>query len=255
MGLDWTPEQQRRFARVQPRSGPDRAERLPVRRRQWPFTRSINDILPGWPTGGDLFDSETSLLASRSRGTILRMTETSATQITQTLVLPYLNHAVRMYEQKYASRGDIDAAMRFGCGYPRGPLTTLDDLGLDTVRDALAARYAETGDNLHKPADLLETLVAEGRTGKAAGVASTPTPTARPSPLTTRPRRPTTSRSSARRSARSAWSAPARWPRASSRSSPRAGYDVVFVGRGDEQGRRRDRRDHQGPGSLTRRRR
>jgi len=97
------------------------------------------------------------------------MTETSATQITQTLVLPYLNHAVRMYEQKYASRGDIDAAMRFGCGYPRGPLTTLDELGLDTVRDALAARYAETGDNLHKPADLLEALVAEGRTGKAAG--------------------------------------------------------------------------------------
>jgi 3-hydroxybutyryl-CoA dehydrogenase len=96
------------------------------------------------------------------------MTDTAAT-INQTLVLPYLNHAVRMYEQKYALRGDIDAAMRFGCGYPRGPLTTLDELGLDTVRDALAARYAETGDNLHKPADLLEALVAEGRTGKASG--------------------------------------------------------------------------------------
>ncbi len=95
------------------------------------------------------------------------MTETA--QITSTLVLPYLNHAVRMYEQKYASRGDIDAAMRFGCGYPRGPLTTLDELGLDVVRDQLAARYAETGDNLHKPADLLEALVAEGRTGKASG--------------------------------------------------------------------------------------
>ncbi len=95
------------------------------------------------------------------------MTENA--QIAQTLVLPYLNHAVRMYEQKYASRGDIDAAMRFGCGYPRGPLTTLDELGLDTVRDALAARFAETGDNLHKPADLLEELVAAGRTGKAAG--------------------------------------------------------------------------------------
>src|SRR4051812_21060369 len=97
------------------------------------------------------------------------MTDTSATQINETLVLPYLNHAVRMYEQKYASRGDIDAAMRFGCGYPRGPLTTLDDLGLDVVRDGLAARYAATGDNLHKPADLLEQLVAEGRTGKASG--------------------------------------------------------------------------------------
>jgi 3-hydroxybutyryl-CoA dehydrogenase len=92
------------------------------------------------------------------------MTQSQAEQITSTLVLPYLNHAVRMYEAGYASRADIDAAMRFGCGYPKGPLTTLDELGPATVRDQLAARYAETGDHLHQPADLLEKLVAEGRT-------------------------------------------------------------------------------------------
>jgi 3-hydroxybutyryl-CoA dehydrogenase len=97
------------------------------------------------------------------------MTQSQAEQITSTLVLPYLNHAVRMYEASYASRADIDAAMRFGCGYPKGPLTVLDELGLDTVRDQLAARFAETGDHLHEPADLLETLVAEGRTGVSAG--------------------------------------------------------------------------------------
>ena len=85
------------------------------------------------------------------------------------LVLPYLNHAVRMYESSYATRTDIDAAMRFGCGYPEGPLATLDRLGLDVVRDALADRYAETGDPLHQPADLLEKLVADGRTGITAG--------------------------------------------------------------------------------------
>jgi 3-hydroxybutyryl-CoA dehydrogenase len=92
------------------------------------------------------------------------MTQNQAEQITSTLVLPYLNHAVRMYEASYASRADIDAAMRFGCGYPKGPLTMLDELGLATVRDQLAERFARTGDNLHKPADLLEKLVAEGRT-------------------------------------------------------------------------------------------
>jgi 3-hydroxybutyryl-CoA dehydrogenase len=92
------------------------------------------------------------------------MTQSQAEQITSTLVLPYLNHAVRMYEASYASRADIDAAMRFGCGYPKGPLTMLDELGLATVRDQLAERFARTGDNLHKPADLLEKLVAEGRT-------------------------------------------------------------------------------------------
>jgi 3-hydroxybutyryl-CoA dehydrogenase len=92
------------------------------------------------------------------------MTEQTPAQIASTLLLPYLNHAVRMYEASYASRADIDAAMRFGCGYPKGPLTTLDELGLATVRDQLAARYAETGDDLHRPADLLERMVAEGRT-------------------------------------------------------------------------------------------
>ena len=95
--------------------------------------------------------------------------EQTASQIAHDLVYPYLNHAVRMYETSYATRADIDAAMRFGCGYPAGPLTALDTAALDVVRDALAARFAETGDNLHKPADLLEKLVADGRLGAASG--------------------------------------------------------------------------------------
>ncbi|MDT9595126.1 3-hydroxyacyl-CoA dehydrogenase NAD-binding domain-containing protein [Nocardioides zeae] len=97
------------------------------------------------------------------------MTSGTNEQISATLVYPYLNHAVRMYEQAYASRGDVDAGMRFGCGYPVGPLAALDEIGLDVVRDALAARYAQTGDPLHRPAELLERLVGEGRTGKASG--------------------------------------------------------------------------------------
>ncbi len=90
-------------------------------------------------------------------------------EIHDLLVLPYLNHAVRMYESDYASRADVDAAMRFGCGYPEGPLAVIDRLGVDVVRDRLAKRYAETGDHLHQPADLLEDMVGEGRTGVAAG--------------------------------------------------------------------------------------
>ncbi|MEZ0581123.1 3-hydroxyacyl-CoA dehydrogenase NAD-binding domain-containing protein [Nocardioides sp. MH1] len=85
-------------------------------------------------------------------------------QIFSTLVLPYLNHAVRMYEASYASSTDIDAGMRFGCGYPQGPLATIDQLGAAAVRDQLAARFAESGDHLHEPAELLEKLAAEGRT-------------------------------------------------------------------------------------------
>ena len=85
------------------------------------------------------------------------------------LVFPYLNHAVSMFEERYASREDLDNGMRFGCGLPKGPLTVIDELGVQTVRDALAARFAESGDPRHQPSAALDRLVEEGRTGKAAG--------------------------------------------------------------------------------------
>jgi len=99
------------------------------------------------------------------------MTDLTNEQISQTLVLPYLNHAVRMLEADYAPRAGIDNAMRFGCGYPAGPFAVIDEIGPEVVRDALAARFAETGDNLHKPADLLEKLVAGGSTFAEADAA------------------------------------------------------------------------------------
>jgi 3-hydroxybutyryl-CoA dehydrogenase len=97
------------------------------------------------------------------------------TQTFETLVFPYLNHAVRMLESGYATAVDIDNAMRFGCGYPTGPLATVDELGADVVRDALAARYARTRDHLHQPATLLEQVADRGgrfTDGSGAGAAA-----------------------------------------------------------------------------------
>ncbi len=85
------------------------------------------------------------------------------------LLLPYLNDAARMSEARYASNADIDAAMRFGCGHPTGPLALLDLIGLDTAVDALDALHARTGDHLHVPAPLLRQYVSAGRTGARAG--------------------------------------------------------------------------------------
>ena len=110
----------------------------------------------------------TPLLLIGNHGIMLPMTSASTEQISNTLVLPYLNHAITMYAEGYATHDDIDAAMRFGCGYPVGPLTMAAEIGLERVRDLLAERYAESGDDLHKPADLLERLVAEGATSLAA---------------------------------------------------------------------------------------
>jgi 3-hydroxybutyryl-CoA dehydrogenase len=85
------------------------------------------------------------------------------------LLFGYLNHAVTMYEAGYASRDDIDAAMRFGCGYPIGPLALLDKIGIDTAYDVLDALYATTGRRLHAPAPILKQMIAAGRTGEKTG--------------------------------------------------------------------------------------
>ena len=53
--------------------------------------------------------------------------------IANALLFGYLNHAVSMYENKYATREDLDAAMKFGCGLPMGPLALMDLIGLDTT--------------------------------------------------------------------------------------------------------------------------
>ncbi|MDP9234758.1 MAG: 3-hydroxyacyl-CoA dehydrogenase NAD-binding domain-containing protein, partial [Actinomycetota bacterium] len=52
--------------------------------------------------------------------------------IANVLLFPYLNEAVRMFEQGYATREDIDASMQLGCGHPLGPLSLLDLIGLDS---------------------------------------------------------------------------------------------------------------------------
>jgi len=57
--------------------------------------------------------------------------------VLETLLYPHLDDAVRMVEDNYATRDDVDTAMRLGCGYPRGPLTMLDEIGPKVVADAL----------------------------------------------------------------------------------------------------------------------
>ncbi|MEU7576910.1 3-hydroxybutyryl-CoA dehydrogenase [Streptomyces sp. NPDC041068] len=85
------------------------------------------------------------------------------------LLFGYLNQAAAMYEAKYASREDIDAAMKLGCGLPMGPLALLDLIGVDTARTVLDAMYAESRDRLHAPAPVLKQLSEAGLTGRKSG--------------------------------------------------------------------------------------
>ncbi|HET6654248.1 MAG TPA: 3-hydroxybutyryl-CoA dehydrogenase [Nocardioides sp.] len=89
--------------------------------------------------------------------------------IANALLFGYLNHAVSMFEGKYASREDIDAAMRFGCGYPMGPLALLDLIGLDTAYEILDTMYKQGRDRLHAPAPFLKQMVTAGLLGRKTG--------------------------------------------------------------------------------------
>jgi 3-hydroxybutyryl-CoA dehydrogenase len=89
--------------------------------------------------------------------------------IANALLFGYLNHAVSMYEGHYASREDIDAAMRFGCGYPMGPLALLDLIGLDTAYEILDTMYKQGRDRLHAPSPILKQMVTAGLLGRKTG--------------------------------------------------------------------------------------
>jgi 3-hydroxybutyryl-CoA dehydrogenase len=85
------------------------------------------------------------------------------------LLIPYLIAAVRMLENGQGSRDDIDTAMMLGCGYPMGPFTLLDYVGLDTTLWAAEAIYEEYKDPLYAPPPLLRRMVQSGMYGKKSG--------------------------------------------------------------------------------------
>jgi 3-hydroxybutyryl-CoA dehydrogenase len=89
--------------------------------------------------------------------------------IANTLLFGYLNHAASMFEQRFATREDIDAAMRYGCRYPMGPLALLDLIGLDTAYEILDTMYKQGRDRLHAPAPILKQLVTAGFLGRKTG--------------------------------------------------------------------------------------
>ncbi|HTI15599.1 MAG TPA: 3-hydroxybutyryl-CoA dehydrogenase [Dictyobacter sp.] len=85
------------------------------------------------------------------------------------LLIPYLLAAIRMLENGIASRDDIDTAMKLGCGYPMGPFTLLDYVGLDTTLWAAEAIYEEYKDPLYTPPPLLRRMVTSGLYGRKSG--------------------------------------------------------------------------------------
>nr|WP_255495360.1 3-hydroxybutyryl-CoA dehydrogenase [Nocardia sp. GTS18] len=89
--------------------------------------------------------------------------------IVNALLIPYLCSAIRMLESGYATAEDIDTAMKGGCGYPMGPLTLLDTVGLDIALAAAESLYAEFAEPHYAPPALLRRMVDAGRLGRKTG--------------------------------------------------------------------------------------
>ena len=89
--------------------------------------------------------------------------------IVNKLLCPYIFEAIRMYEEGFATREDIDAAMVNGAGYPMGPLTLSDLIGNDTMLAVADAFMTEYEDPRYAAPTLLKRMVEAGLLGRKSG--------------------------------------------------------------------------------------
>jgi 3-hydroxybutyryl-CoA dehydrogenase len=89
--------------------------------------------------------------------------------IVNMLLVPYLMAAVRMYEDGFATREDIDEGMKLGAGHPMGPLQLCDFIGLDVLYAVCDSLYEEFKRAEYAPPPLMKRMVASGHLGRKTG--------------------------------------------------------------------------------------
>ena len=89
--------------------------------------------------------------------------------IVNRLLVPYLLDAIRCLEEGLATAEDIDKGMKLGCGYPMGPFTLLDFVGLDTTYFIANIMFEEFRETRFAPPPLLKRMVLAGHLGKKSG--------------------------------------------------------------------------------------
>jgi 3-hydroxybutyryl-CoA dehydrogenase len=106
---------------------------------------------------------------ARSIGKTPIRTKDRAGFIVNMLLIPYLMAAVRMYEEGFASREDIDTGMKLGAAHPMGPLTLCDFIGLDVLYAVCDSLYEEFKRPEYAPPPLLKRMVVSGHHGRKSG--------------------------------------------------------------------------------------
>jgi len=118
-------------------------------------------------TASDVYD--TAYEFAKKLGKVPVRTSDKTGFIVNRLLVPYLLDAIRAYEEGVGSIEDIDNAMKLGCGYPMGPFTLLDFVGLDTTYYITEVMYHEFKERRFASTPLLKRLVMAGWYGRKAG--------------------------------------------------------------------------------------
>jgi 3-hydroxybutyryl-CoA dehydrogenase len=118
-------------------------------------------------TASDVY--ETAYEFGKKLGKVPVRTSDKTGFIVNRLLVPYMLDAIRAYEEGVGSIGDIDNAMKLGCGYPMGPFTLLDFVGLDTTYYITHVMYDEFKEQRFASPPLLKRLVMAGWYGRKTG--------------------------------------------------------------------------------------
>jgi 3-hydroxybutyryl-CoA dehydrogenase len=125
------------------------------------------EIVIGLDTGPETVDVAEAFTGAIGK-TAIRTKDRSGF-IVNMLLVPYLMAAVRMLEEGFASREDIDSGMRLGAGHPMGPLTLCDFIGLDVLYAVCDSLYDEFKRPEYAPPPLLKRMVVSGHHGRKSG--------------------------------------------------------------------------------------
>jgi 3-hydroxybutyryl-CoA dehydrogenase len=132
-----------------------------------PPVMKLLEIIRALTTADETVDFARALGERLGKTTVLA--KDRAGFIVNFLLIPYLNSAVRMLDEGFATREDIDAGVQLGLGHPMGPLTLLDLIGLDTALHVSEVLYDEFKDPIYSAPTLLKRMVSAGYLGRKSG--------------------------------------------------------------------------------------
>lgn len=125
------------------------------------------EIVVGIDTGAPAVDAAEGFVRRVGKQPI--RTKDRSGFIVNMLLVPYLMAAVRMVEEGFASREDIDQGMKLGAGHPMGPLTLCDFIGLDVLYAVCDSLYEEFKRPEYAPPPLMKRMVVSGHLGRKSG--------------------------------------------------------------------------------------